>query len=261
MGTGTEIRKKLEDLTSGLKLENLSASSNQYSHIELTEEEKTEALRVARENKHFLLRRLEYAEQLRARRSAPKFTAEQLYEFFSAQFDVDDENQIIVKNLCCYFTDDSRFRGDLNKGLLLFGGVGTGKTTLMNFFRRNQKASYRVMSCREIESEFSSEGEKAVQNCSYNIDIAENPFCQTSIGLCLDDLGTETNGKFFGKEKNVMAEILLNRYQNVALIYTHLTTNLSMDEIISQYGDRVADRFREMFNIIEFSAEAKSRRK
>lgn len=246
-------------MMSGLNLEN--PSIEQYSHIDLTDKEAEEGLRFAREQKHFLIKRLEYAEQLRTSKSAPKFSAEQLFQFFSAHFDVDGDNQIIVKNLCCYFTDDRRFRGDLNKGLLLFGGVGTGKTTLMNYFRRNQKASYRVMSCREIESDFSSVGEKVVHDCSYNLRIAENPFCQTSIGLCMDDLGTETNGKFYGKEKNVMAEILLNRYQNQDLIFTNVTTNLSLEEIINQYGDRVADRFREMFNLIEFPTEAKSRRK
>lgn len=120
------------------------------------------------------------------------------------------------------------------------------------------------MSCREIESDFSSEGEKSVSYCSYNIQIAtnSNPFGHQVIGFCFDDLGTEANAKYFGKEKNVMAEIILNRYDNKLDFHsTHITTNLTADKIKEQYGTRVTDRMKEMFNIITFDKNAKSRRK
>lgn len=233
-----------------------------YGHIILDEDETTEALRVAREKKHFMLKRLEYGQNLNKPREVPTATAEQVFERYQEVFLVDQFNSNVVWNLCYYFTNDSRFMGDLNKGLLLFGGVGIGKTTLMHFFKRNPRASYKVVSCRDIESDFSSEGEKSVRICSYNIAIPENEFLQTEIGYCFDDLGTEANAKFYGKEKNVMAEILLNRYDNrLSFKFTHLTTNLSHDEVKEQYGLRAYDRFKEMFNIISFPVDAKSRRK
>jgi DNA replication protein DnaC len=75
-------------------------------------------------------------------------------------------------------------------------------------------------------------------------------------------LGTEANAKHYGHEKNVMAEIILNRYDNNLPYHcTHITTNLTADEIKAQYGTRVTDRIREMFNIIKFPVGAKSRRK
>lgn len=209
-----------------------------------------------------MLRRLEYGQSLNKPREIPTATAEEVFEAFKLQYEVDETNAGVVWNLCFYFTGDERFRGDLSKGLLLFGGVGIGKTTLMHFFKRNPKASFKVISCRDIESDFSSEGEKSVRRCSFNIDVPENEFLQKQIGFCFDDLGTEANAKFYGKEKNVMAEILLNRYDNrLPFIYTHVTTNLSHDEVKEQYGIRVYDRMKEMLNIITFNKDAKSRRK
>lgn len=228
----------------------------------MIDDEISEALRAAREKKHYLIKRIEYAEELRRKSNPARFSAEMVFNTFCTYWDVDDRNQIAVENLCYYFTEDERFQGDAKKGLLIYGDIGIGKTTLMHFFRKNQKGSYRVLSCRDIESDFSSEGEKSVRNCSYNITIPENIFCQKEIGFCFDDMGTEANAKHYGKEKNVMAEIILNRYDNQIPFYmTHITTNLTVAELEAQYGNRVTDRMKEMFNIITFDKNAKSRRK
>lgn len=258
---GTEIKNQLDRLTQS---SNQIQVSENYDHIELDEVEIQEALRKGREEKFYRLKRQGYNEQIRKEFEPLKYTAKQLMNFFTGELEADDSNILIIENLCYYFSDDKLFEGDLNKGLLLVGGVGIGKTTIMQFFKRNQKASYRVMSCREIESDFSAEGEKSVQYCSYNIPIAINasPFGHQEIGFCFDDLGTEANAKHYGKEKNVMAEIILNRYDNnIPFPCTHITTNLTAAQIKEQYGTRVTDRMKEMFNIITFPKDAKSRRK
>jgi DNA replication protein DnaC len=259
--TGTIIKQALDELTPQSKTEPILEN---YDDIQLDELETQEALRKGREEKHYRLKREEYNEKIRKQHEVLIFTAPELFTQFQNSFDVDVDNAPIVLNLCRYFTDDKLFQGDLSKGLLLVGGVGIGKTTLMQFFKRNQKGSYRVISCRGIESDFSAEGEKSVQYCSYNVPIAtnSNPFGHQEIGFCFDDLGTEANAKHYGKEKNVMAEIILNRYDNnLPGPCTHITTNLTADQIREQYGSRVTDRMREMFNIITFSKDAKSRRK
>jgi len=234
-----------------------------FDHIELDEHEIEYALYKAREAKHYQLKREAYNEKLRSDRSVKKYTADQLLLKFKEFWAADGYNLPIIMNLCYYFSGDAMFGGDLNKGLLLVGGVGVGKSTMMTFFRQNQVFSYRMISCREIESDFSNEGEKGVKTCSYNLPIStnSNPFGHQEIGFCFDDLGTEANAKHFGHEKNVMAEIILNRYDN-KLDYraTHITTNLTADEIKTQYGSRVTDRMKEMFNLIVFNKDAKSRR-
>lgn len=259
MGSGTEIKQKLDEL---MLQSNQAGSLDNYDEITLSEEEVTEALRKGREQKYLFLKRTEYNEKLNRPLDYLKYSHTQILDYYKSKYTIDDANKSVVENMCMYFTEE-KGKYDLNKGLMLIGGVGIGKTTLMEFFRRNQKASYRLMSCREIESDFSSEGEKSVAYCSYNVQIAtnSNPFGHQEIGFCFDDLGTEANGKHFGKEKNVIAEIILNRYDNrLPYHYTHLTTNLTAEEIRSQYGTRVTDRMREMFNIITFDKNAKSRR-
>lgn len=76
------------------------------------------------------------------------------------------------------------------------------------------------------------------------------------------DLGIEQNMKHFGNESNVMAEILLSRYDLLrsAGIITHTTTNLNANELEKLYGNRVRSRLREMFNLITFPENAKDLR-
>jgi len=80
--------------------------------------------------------------------------------------------------------------------------------------------------------------------------------------ICFDDLGTESNLKYYGNECNVMAEILLSRYDVYIAkrIQTHITTNLSASEIESQYGNRVRSRMRELFNLIAYDNNSKDKR-
>lgn len=251
----------LDELTPSLKMEK---TLELYSEIELDEAETAEALRKGRELKYFKLKREEYNERLRRVTNPLKYDTDQLCKMLNDVLTIDESNAEIALNLCRYFTRNKLFNGDLNKGLLIVGGVGVGKTTLMQFFQRNQTFSYRVVSCRDIETDFSMEGDKSVLYCSSNIEIAvnSNPFGHKEIGFCFDDLGTESNAKHYGKEKNVMAEIILNRYDNqLHMCSTHITTNLTAEQIKQQYGTRVTDRMKEMFNIITFDKNAKSRRR
>lgn len=234
-----------------------------YQEIELTEEQAAEALRSAREKEYYRRRHEEYRKSLLEVRDFPKFNQEQLLEIFKIQYEVDASNEKIITDLCYYFSGDPKFSGDLKKGILLSGGVGVGKTSIMKFFGRNQVFSYRIMSCRDIEKHFSESGYEAVDLYSTNLPISTNgnPFGHQIIGYCFDDLGTEDNSKFYGKEKNMMAEIILNRYDtSLPHNSTHITTNLTAQDIIDIYGTRVTDRLKEMVNVIAFHKDTKSRR-
>lgn len=238
-----------------------------FLEVELTEEETAEALRFAREQKHYLLKRIGYLEALNAPRKIKRYSAEEIQEYLKQALTIDEANKEVVWLLCLYFSDDQRFELEgfsLKKGLCLFGGVGVGKTTLMEKFFQNQRQSYSIRMCRQVEDEFAQRGDIVLREYA----IAKpspfddrDPYGHQILGYCFDDLGTEPPSKYYGKNTDVMAEVLLNRYdRRIPFIQTHVTTNLSTDEINQRYGSRVSDRMEEMFNMIVFPVGAKSRR-
>lgn len=252
-----------------------------FKEVELDEQEIEEALRQAREKKYYAAKKAAYFENLSKQPVIKLFTTAELLGKFKAgknpqgnPVKIDKDNQEIVTILCQYFSNDPEFEKDgrsLMKGLCLMGNLGVGKTFLMGFFQQNQNQSYVMLNCRKLEGlwvDQMSSKDKPLKNVidrhstSIDIPINSNPFGAESIGACFDDLGTETSpSKAYGEEKNVLSEILMNRYESgLPFNYTHITTNLSAHEVGIKYGTRVKDRFREMFNLIQFGNEAKSRR-
>ncbi len=148
---------------------------------------------------------------------------------------------------------------DLNKGILLSGPVGCGKTSIMHLIKpfAHAKYDYKIKTTREVSFEFAKHGFEALQ-----------PYTQKSnqqqrlTGYCFDDLGAEQQIKHFGNDCNVMAEILISRYEHFIEnnTVTHITTNLSASELENCYGNRVRSRLRQMFNLIAFDKEARDKR-
>lgn len=238
-----------------------------FNHIVLTEEETVEALRAARETKHYEIRKAAYFAQIATPLEYKTYTSEEIRASLETSgLAIDDNNDHVVDLLCHYFSGDERFELEgykFGRGIVLFGGVGVGKTTLMKRLMQNQIQSYKVVMCRQIEDEFSQEGDKTLTAYSHPQQISANgnAFGHKFLGICFDDLGTEPLSKYYGKDTNVMAEVILNRYdRELPFNMTHITTNMTVDEIGKRYGTRVTDRMREMFNLIEFPTKAKSRR-
>lgn len=185
-------------------------------------------------------------------------------EQYGKHFKIHEEDKPLLRKLLCYFLGDaiiaSQFGISFNKGILLTGPVGCGKTTLialMRFFQQPQDR-FILKSCRDVSFEFIQGGYETIHKYSRHSFRNHEPQ-----SYCFDDLGTENNLKYFGNECNVMAEVLLSRYDLFVSrkLLTHLTTNLSASEIEEQYGNRVRSRFREMFNLIAFDKQSKDKRK
>lgn len=75
-------------------------------------------------------------------------------------------------------------------------------------------------------------------------------------------MGVETKGRHFGKDCNVMGEILLSRYDlfQKRKIKTHATTNLNAQELEERYGNRVRSRMWQIFSLIAFYKESVDKR-
>ncbi|MBT1710750.1 ATPase [Fulvivirgaceae bacterium PWU5] len=182
---------------------------------------------------------------------------------FGDHFHIHQENHDIIRRLLVYFLEDvpqARHLGiDLTKGILLTGPIGCGKTDLMTLMRLAAKPEriFTIKTIRDVSFEFIQEGYEVVHRYSK---LSFNPKGPRTVFF--DDLGAEQALKYYGNECNVMAEILLSRYDLYISfdMLTHLTTNLSATEIETMYGPRVRSRMREMFNLIPFNESSDDRR-
>ena len=188
---------------------------------------------------------------------------------FGKSFSILEEDKPTIKKLAAYFLKDTYTCNQekilLHKGILLSGPVGCGKTSLMHlmkYFSNHQQAIYILKPCREVSFEFIKDGYEVMNRYGRN-SFAKSGQTEIPRHYCFDDLGTENNLKYFGNECNVMAEVLLTRYDLFVSrkLITHITTNLSAGEIEKMYGNRVRSRMRELCNLIAFPSVAIDKRK
>ena len=181
-------------------------------------------------------------------------------------FKIEDIDRPVVLKLLAYFLQDTEVAKseglDLQKGILLTGRIGCGKTSLITLMRPLSSEAYmpHMVSCREISFEFSKIGYDVISRYSRN---AFFPYTDTPRVHCFDDLGVEQPVNHWGNSCNVIAEILLSRYDlwisNKML--THITTNLNSQELEDTYGNRLRSRLRAMFNLIAFDPSTSDKRR
>lgn len=184
-------------------------------------------------------------------------------EIYGADFKLYDDDKYVTYKLIAYFLKDNKscaqYGIDTNKGILLSGRVGCGKTALMTIMKylAIAECKYSIKPCRDVSFEFIQDGYEVIHRYSKGKGNENNPR-----NICFDDLGLENNLKYYGNECNVMAEVMLSRYDLFisSKLVTHLTTNLSASEIENTYGNRVRSRFRQMFNLIAFNSATKDKR-
>ncbi|GAA3573335.1 ATPase [Snuella lapsa] len=185
---------------------------------------------------------------------------------FGKKFRIYEEDREVLFKLSNYQIRDwdmcKKLKIDLNKGLLLSGPVGCGKTSLMKLLRfiTPHYQPYDVIPTRNIVFGFNHLGFKVMEQ------YGDHGF------YCFDDLGVEPTGRHFGKDCNVMGEILLSRHELFTktsglnfkiskIVKTHATTNLNAQELEARYGNRVRSRMRELFNLVAFDKKTIDKRR
>lgn len=175
---------------------------------------------------------------------------------FGKDFYIWDENIDILYRLCLYMIRDDeackKLGIDLDKNILLTGPVGCGKTTIMKLVRHvvPHTRPYEIIPARNITFGFNNIGYSIIE------DYGNSGY------YCLDDVGVEPMGRHFGKDCNVIGEILLSRHELFLKdgTKTHKTTNLNSEELEERYGKRNRSRLRKTDNLIAFDANAKDKR-
>lgn len=135
-------------------------------------------------------------------------------------------------------------------GLMLFGTVGNGKTTMA------------TAACELIgiihDSAWQSE-RKFVRRIAapdlVSMKLSDEPRFEVykkAEMLFVDDLGTESASiKSYGNEMTPIIDLLYYRYDQQ--LFTITTSNLDDASARSFYGERLADRFSEMFDKLSYT--------
>ncbi len=151
----------------------------------------------------------------------------------------------------------NKLKLDYNKGFCFYGDIGLGKSMTLQALRQyrnglvsrheSKREDFRMKgtwlkAASELANIFSVDGQPAL--IKYTTD---------EINLIIDELGREPRpAKYFGTELNVIQFVLQLRYDHRRNSFTHITTNLKLEDIAQKYGVYIADRCLEMFNFIEF---------
>ncbi|MCB7480300.1 ATPase [Christiangramia sediminis] len=176
---------------------------------------------------------------------------------FGQHFKIYEEDKEVLFKLSNYFIKDQanceKLGIDPDKGILLTGPVGCGKTSLMKLMRFMvpHQRSYVVMPCRNVVFAFNHLGYKTIE------DYGDDSY------FCFDDMGMEPVGRYYGRDCNVIGEIMVSRYELFleTNLKTHGTTNLIAKEFENKYGTRVRSRMKILFNLIAFDFKTKDKRK
>jgi DNA replication protein DnaC len=139
-------------------------------------------------------------------------------------------------------------------GLLFCGVCGNGKTTML---RALQQATNYLFNNGYFKHLFGDErvgiaivdARDLAQNISKDYTLFEKVRSRTL--LALEDVGREpTEVLDYGNVLNPVVDLLEYRYEQQ--LFTVITTNLTPRELSEKYKQRIADRFREMLNVVVF---------
>lgn len=220
-------------------------------------------------------RKKEYVQSVLSEKEKQSFktTSLRLWNVFKTFFTNEtkkefEKTEMTIKNiepLIYYFANDERFFNcenlsklsvpSFDKGLLIVGTYGNGKTTTMRTFEkifRNIKGmTFKGFAANDVVGLY--------EKC--NDDISKAEFNKkVNFGIrYFDDVKTERQASNYGKV-NLFKDILETRYSNKAKTFISCNykegfegdLEVALEEFGEKYGGRVYDRLFEMFNIIEF---------
>lgn len=185
-------------------------------------------------------------------------------------YKINETNKEVFKLLLLYFTGNPEFltefkkktgvEGSFNKGIMLIGTVGTGKSLFFEIFKnytRNiiRANSFQAYTSLDIIDSVNVSGASFLEKFNHNFFGNK----AKPLRVYIDDIAAKNETvKNYGTEINVIEQLLSIRY-NVFQRYgtlTHCTTNKYPSELVEVYDVRTVDRMKEMFNIIELKGKS-----
>jgi len=176
-----------------------------------------------------------------------------------------EELQETYNKLNCYF-HGVEGELNLNKGIALVGIYGVGKSTIFNIWHEYLRKYHPfnpnlfiVSSVEDINSDIAKDGyidRKYIYNIKTNANGAK---IKDPKHLLINEFGHRYEMKSYGTDINELFEsFMMKRYdifqQNNKV--THITTNYGTEDLKKNFSEKLIDRFKEMFNIIELKGKS-----
>jgi len=181
-------------------------------------------------------------------------------------FRIENHTEKALKLLLMYFTGNENFvmemkkngtnNASLSKGIMLIGGIGTGKSLLFKILKKYtgeilRVNSYQYHTSQIIIDNVNVSGVETLEVYNHNYG--------RPITCYIDDIASNNEKvKHFGTEINAIEQVLSIRY-NIYSRYnklTHVSSNKYPIEMVALYDERIVDRMKEMFNIIELDGKS-----
>ncbi|MES5167846.1 hypothetical protein ABVC73_04825 [Prevotella melaninogenica] len=181
------------------------------------------------------------------------------------QFVIDDNNRSVIRFLLYYFNGcplaEEVFPGrgyKLHKNIMLQGGVGVGKTMLMQVFseylmRIRSPRFFYNLSVTQMVNYYTLHNN--LDRFTFNEEENKGFQC-TPVNICLNDIGIQDK-TFFGMDTGLLTDEFLHARNEIWTQYgkcAHLTTNLDDKSLRKRFErndgfGRLIDRFK-TYNII-----------
>ena len=188
------------------------------------------------------------------------------------KFIVDDNNRDVLRFLLYYFNNcplaEEVFPGrgyKLHKSILIQGGVGVGKTLLMQIFseylqRTNNSRFFWNLSVTQMVNYYTIHNN--LDRFTYNEEECRGFKCNPQ-NVCLNDIGIQDR-TFFGMDTGLLTDEFLHARNEIWTQYgkfAHLTTNLDNKELQKRFKrndgfGRLVDRFK-TYNVIPLMGQSR----
>lgn len=151
-----------------------------------------------------------------------------------------------LEDIAHWLTDGDEF------GLLLMGGVGNGKTSMLRALRSVVKLAQLEHQNDSLFVRFIDSNDVTRLCCDDYQSFRR--LCESKF-LALDDMGAEpVEVKDYGTVRNPIVELIQYRYSE--MLPTLISTNLGHSMLRERYGIRLYDRFKEMMHIVVFEEDS-----